>query len=111
MNARPLDALPSDVKLLLVGRIGRVLVGSAFQRRRMWPRAVIVLRPEGDSVTSRGDFASFCAANDLHAPAHEAIRRVVPKDHVLVWLETDREDVAVAGFQLFNLARALRECG
>lgn len=95
----------------LASLIAPVLVGSPFERRRVWPNAVVVLRRENKLVTSRGDFAGWLAANDLGAQARECIARRVPRGHVLVWIEVDVPEVAVAGFVLFDLASALRREG
>jgi hypothetical protein len=109
VNTRPIERLPRDAEHRLIVRIGALLTGSAFKRRSMWPRCVIVLRPEGDTITGRADFANFLFANDLRAAATEALNRKVPPGHVLLWLEADTASVAVAGFQLFNLQAAVRD--
>jgi hypothetical protein len=58
--------------------------------------------------TSRGDFAHWLAANDLKPAAQECLKRRIGPGSILVWLEAEVPDVALAGFVVVNIARALR---
>lgn len=93
----------------LLGLVASVLVGSPFEHRARWPHAVVLLRREERRVTSRGDLSQFFATNDLPQLARECMARRVPPGCILVWLEADTDEVAAAGFVVFDLASAFHE--
>jgi len=108
------DCLRPDERRRLAGRIASALLRSPFRRRRMWGKAVVVLRREGDRATGRGDLAHWLLSADLRSKAEEAIRRRVPDGCVLVWLEIEADDVdgragGLADFFVFPLEDVLLE--
>jgi hypothetical protein len=91
----------------LAGTVATLINGSAFERLKMWPHAVVVLRADEQRVTSRGDFAGWLASNDLASAAKECTRRRVPHGSILLWILLDAPGAAAAEFHVFNLAGAL----
>jgi hypothetical protein len=96
----------------LIAIAALALNNSAFSTPGLWAHAVVIARQgERPRATGKGDFAHWCVANDLHAQARECLRRKVRPGQVLVYLEADNEVTAVAGFIVFDFARALRKHG
>jgi hypothetical protein len=105
-NTHTLDLsdAPEDERRAFVGRTLMLLRASAFRRRALWDRALVILTDREKRVTSRADFAMWLRANALDGPARECASRRVPHGHVLAWLEADNAIGACAGFALVNLA-------
>lgn len=82
--------------------------GSFWDPKR-WSNAVVVMRTNETTVTSRGDFAGFLAGADLHDLARECTKRKVPKGSVLCFVDVEASDVAATGFLVVPVVEALKE--
>lgn len=109
MSSTRLEALDPGQRILLVGGVLDLLQRSRlFEPRRMWPHAVVIWRDGEKRVAAHGDFIGWARANDLRTVADECAGTRVPPGHVMVWLEVDRESVAIARFLVIDMARELR---
>jgi hypothetical protein len=99
----------SDVDSKLLGFVAEALVGSAFERADRWKHACVILRPEEKRVTSRACFSGYLNAHGLHASARECVKRRIPPGSILVWLEADNTEVALASFIVFDLGSSLKK--
>lgn len=104
---KPDDLAWSAFKLKMARLVAPVLKGSAFEDRRRWPSAVVVLIHAERRITSRGDFASWLKVNGLPDLARQCLARRVGPGSIMLFLDADTSDGAVTGLCVFDLADAI----
>lgn len=88
--------------------LGLLYESRTFARMATWPRAVVRIRPEGNDVVHRAQFANELLDADMREQAHECLHRRVAPGEVLCHVLADTETEAVAAFVVLPLARRPR---
>jgi hypothetical protein len=99
-----LDGVDRTTRVEFLTKVTELLAHGPFRRRRGRDAIIVWRDGEEPKITGRADWAGFLFANGMTEQGRECIKRRVPPGHVLCWLETDREDVASAGFALIDYA-------